>query len=68
MRRLIGVGLFCAALQLATLASAAPPIDAFGQLPTLGDIALSPDGTRWAAIVGGATGSEVQVREVTTGK
>ncbi|WP_310496642.1 S9 family peptidase [Sandarakinorhabdus sp.] len=50
------------------LVVATPPIDAFGQLPTLGDIALSPDGTRWAAIVGSATGSEVQVREITTGK
>ena len=49
-------------------ASAAPPIDAYGQLPTVGDVALSPNGTRWAAIVGGPTGSEVQVREVTTGK
>ena len=40
---------------LALPATAAPPIDAFGQLPTIGDIALSPDGTRWAAIVGGAS-------------
>lgn len=56
------------AVLAASTAAAAPPIDAFGQLPTIGDIALSPDGTRWAAIVGGATGSEVQVREVMTGK
>jgi dienelactone hydrolase len=47
---------------------AAPPIDAFGQLPSLGDVAMSPDGTRYAAIVGGTAGSEVQVREITTGK
>ena len=55
-------------LAIAPATDAAPPIDAFGQLPTLGDIALSPDGTRWAAIVGGVAGSEVQVREVTSGK
>ncbi len=49
-------------------AQAAPPLDAFGQLPTLGDIALSPDGTRYAAIVGSASGSEIQVHEVVSGK
>lgn len=48
--------------------AAAPPVDAYGQLPTLGDIALSPDGARYAAIVGGTNGSEIQVREVTTAK
>lgn len=53
---------------LAGPALGAPAIDAFGQLPTFGDIALSPDGTRWAAIVGNAQSSEVQVRELTTGK
>ena len=47
---------------------AAPPIDAFGQLPSLGDVAMSPDGRRYAAIVGSTTGSEIQVREITTGK
>ena len=62
------IGLIAGLVLGAARASAAPPIDAYGQLPTLGDIALSPDGTRWAAIVGGATGSEVQVREVTSGK
>lgn len=53
---------------LGAASHAAPPIDAFGQLPTLGDVAMSPDGTRYAAIVGSATGSEIQVREITTGK
>ncbi len=47
---------------------AAPPIDAFGQLPTIGDISISPDGTRWAAIVGATSGSEVQIRELATNK
>ncbi|OSZ72463.1 hypothetical protein CAP39_03760 [Sphingomonas sp. IBVSS1] len=46
---------------------AAPPIAAYGQLPTIGDIALSPDGKRWAGIVGTAQGSEVQVRDLATG-
>jgi dienelactone hydrolase len=53
---------------LGTASHAAPPIDAFGQLPTLGDVAMSPDGTRYAAIVGSVTGSEIQVREITTGR
>ncbi|MEY2883188.1 MAG: hypothetical protein RL490_912 [Pseudomonadota bacterium] len=48
--------------------SAAPPIDAYGQLPSLGDIALSPDGTRYAAIFGGTKGSEIQVHEIVSGK
>ncbi len=56
------------AIVVAVPGKAAPPIDAFGQLPTLGDIAMSPDGTRYAAIVGGTNGSEIQVREVTTAK
>lgn len=55
--------LFVAALP----ARAAPPIAAFGQLPTIGDVALSPDGKRWAGIVGTAKSSEVQVRDVVTG-
>jgi dipeptidyl aminopeptidase/acylaminoacyl peptidase len=55
--------LFAAALP----ARAAPPIAAFGQLPTVGDIALSPDGKRWAAIIGTTQNTEVQVRDVATG-
>jgi dienelactone hydrolase len=55
------------AMCVADAAAAAPPIDAFGQLPTVGDIALSPDGTRWAAIVGDAATSQIQVRELATG-
>jgi dipeptidyl aminopeptidase/acylaminoacyl peptidase len=60
--------LVAAAFFMPALVQAAPPVAAYGQLPTIGDIALSPDGTRWAAIVGGASGSEVQIRELTTGK
>ncbi|WP_426166096.1 alpha/beta hydrolase family protein [Sandarakinorhabdus sp. DWP1-3-1] len=52
----------------AVATAAAPPIDAFGQLPTIGDISVSPDGKRWAAIVGAASGSEVQIRELATNK
>lgn len=52
---------------IAMPAHAAPPIAAFGQLPTVGDIALSPDGKRWAAIIGTTQNTEVQVRDVATG-
>ena len=55
--------LFAAALP----AHAAPPIAAFGQLPTIGDIALSPDGTRFAAIVGSGDSAEVQVHNLARG-
>jgi len=65
--RIFGFVAATLAFCLARPALAAPPIDAFGQLPTLGDVALSPDGTRYAAIVGGTSGSEIQVREVVSG-
>lgn len=36
----------------------------FGQLPTVGRITLSPDGSRYAAVMGNDTGSQLQIRAV----
>lgn len=44
--------------------SAAVPLAAFGHLPTVDQIALSPDGTKVALIVGGDNGRQLQVRAV----
>lgn len=41
---------FAASLLCAAAASATPPLDAYGNLPTLEDIALSPDGTKIALV------------------
>lgn len=44
------------------MACAAPPLVAFGQLPNLSDIEVSPDGARYAASVGNEMFREVQIR------
>jgi dipeptidyl aminopeptidase/acylaminoacyl peptidase len=54
---------------LASSALAAPPsVSLFGQLPTLSTIELSPDGTRWAAVMGDEKSAQVQVRTVADNK
>ncbi|MEI6418341.1 MAG: prolyl oligopeptidase family serine peptidase, partial [Sphingomonadales bacterium] len=50
-----------------TAVQAAPPVAAYGQLPTLGDLALSPDGTRYAAIMGDGEGAKMLVRTIADG-
>lgn len=53
----------------AAAAAAAPlPLNAFGQLPALESVALSPDGKRYAAIVGDDTQAQIQVRSLADGK
>ncbi len=52
---------------LATLVStsalaAPPPLSLYGQLPTVGRIVLSPDGSRYAAVMGTDSASQLQVR------
>ncbi len=68
--------LAAAALLLATAAMAQqppapppapPPIAAFGQLPTVSDIAVSPDGQHWAGLIGTETGTQIQVRRISDG-
>jgi len=41
-----------AVLSCVTSAMAAPPLEAYGRLPTLSDVELSPDGTKVALVVG----------------
>lgn len=48
--------------------TAAPPLAAFGQLPAINSVALSPDGKRYAAIVGGEGEAQIQVRSLADGK
>ncbi|MFZ4382700.1 MAG: hypothetical protein ACOYO0_12135, partial [Sandarakinorhabdus sp.] len=60
------------ALPVAFLASsvlaAPPPLSLFGQLPTLSTIELSPDGTKWAAVMGDDKSAQVQVRSLADNK
>ncbi|KPF76406.1 hypothetical protein IP88_06705 [alpha proteobacterium AAP81b] len=55
------VGMFAA-----TAAPATPPISAYGQLPAIDDPELSPDGARFAAVIGDETARQIQIREVGT--
>ncbi len=52
------------AVGVATAAAGMPPVEAYGQLPSVDLIALSPDGTRMALAVTGHGAREVQVRTV----
>lgn len=63
LRALIAVAL----LSGASCVHAAPPVAAYGQLPTLGQFTLSPDGTRFAAIIGNGEGAELQAISLTDG-
>jgi dipeptidyl aminopeptidase/acylaminoacyl peptidase len=63
LRAAIAVTFFLAS----AAAQAAPPIAAYGQLPSLGQFTLSPDGNRFAAIVGNGEGAELQVRSLADG-
>ncbi len=47
---------------LATAASATPPIEAYGALPNIADVEISPDGNRIALLVGDAAVRQVQIR------
>ncbi len=48
-------------------AMAAPPLAAYGQLPALDNITLSPDGRRYAVIIGDGDAAQIQVRAVADG-
>jgi dipeptidyl aminopeptidase/acylaminoacyl peptidase len=63
--RLSGAAVLCG---LAMAAAAAPPLTAYGQLPAMSSVVLSPDGTRYAAIVGDEKQVQIQVRSLADGK
>ncbi len=48
--------------------AAPPPISLFGQLPNISSIELSPDGTRWAAVMGNDRQAQIQVRSLADNK
>jgi dipeptidyl aminopeptidase/acylaminoacyl peptidase len=49
-------------------AISAPPLAAYGQLPGISNVEVSPDGSKWAAILGDDTKAEIQIRELATNK
>ncbi len=60
MPRLAGLALMLLAAFPA--AAAPPPISLYGQLPNVQSIALSPDGSKWAAVMGDDKSAQIQVR------
>jgi dipeptidyl aminopeptidase/acylaminoacyl peptidase len=66
MGRIFALLILCA---LAMPAMAAPPpLSLFGQLPNVSTIELSPDGSRWAAVMGDEKSAQIQVRSVADNK
>jgi hypothetical protein len=57
-----------AALLSSAPAAAAPPLGAYGQLPGISNIEISPDGKMWAAIMGDETQAQIQIRELAGAK
>jgi dipeptidyl aminopeptidase/acylaminoacyl peptidase len=43
------------------------PLRLYGQLPTISNISLSPDGSRWTALVGNEDSAQIQVRRLSDG-
>jgi dipeptidyl aminopeptidase/acylaminoacyl peptidase len=72
----VTVPLFRAPILVATIvallapvpAISAPPLAAYGQLPGISNVEVSPDGSKWAAILGDDTKAEIQIRELATNK
>jgi dipeptidyl aminopeptidase/acylaminoacyl peptidase len=62
--RALAIGLSSLASTLPAIAAESLPIAKYGQLPTLSDIALSPDGSAFAAIVGSEEQRELQLRSL----
>jgi dipeptidyl aminopeptidase/acylaminoacyl peptidase len=42
--------------------AAPPPLSLYGQLPNIASIELSPDGSKWAAVLGDEQSAQIQVR------
>ncbi len=49
-------------------AAAHAPLAAYGQLPGIDSVQVSPDGRRYAAIVGDSSSAQIQVRSLADGK
>jgi dipeptidyl aminopeptidase/acylaminoacyl peptidase len=67
MFRMIAALLLSAVMATAA-ASAPPPISLYGQLPNVQRMTLSPDGTKWAAVMGDEKAAQIQVRSLADNK
>lgn len=66
MRRIAIVSAVLMAGGAGAPSAAAPPISAYGQLPAVDDVEISPDGARFVAVIGDETARQIQVREIGT--
>lgn len=55
-----------AALVVAAAPVPPPPLSAYGRLPTIDHLEISPDGARMAAVVGAETERQIQIRDTAT--
>jgi hypothetical protein len=60
--------LLLAGLIASSAAAAPPPISLYGQLPNVQRIMLSPDGSKWAAVMGDDKAAQIQVRTLVDNK
>jgi dipeptidyl aminopeptidase/acylaminoacyl peptidase len=63
-----GAGLAALWGLLSAAALAAPPLEAYGQLPAASNVVLSPDGKRYGLVTGIGAETRVEAHEVATGK
>ena len=60
--------LLLAGLATASAMAAPPPVRLYGQLPNVQGISLSPDGSKWAAVMGDDKAAQIQVRTLVDNK
>ena len=58
----------CAGVMAAGLAGAAPPLDAYGRLPVIDNVQVSPDGTKVALVTGAGESRQVRITDLATRK
>jgi len=66
MGRIIALLILC--FRAAPAMAVPPSLSLFGQLPNVATIELSPDGSRWAAVMGDEKSAQIQVRAVADNK
>lgn len=57
-----------AALAASPALAVPPPVSLYGQLPNIQSMVLSPDGSKWAAIMGDDKAAQIQVRTLADNK
>ena len=68
MKRLAGAALAAVSIAVAGDAGAATPLEAYRPRPNVTNMTISPDGSRIAAVVDGAAGRTLVIRDAATGK